>query len=326
MTKRAEQFTSAARPPIVSAEKIQKSRTAVSEQQRELPAHLFFTPELPSRDADLLSLLRSEREYEQVRAEYERGSYIDLRSSEAREKFFRRIRAPQHLSAFEKEIQQNPQLLKVCQLAAIAQCISASLTACARGRGSRESSASPLFPKLRNAYRGQSMGRLSGHVGDAITGQLIERSGWEARYPNPVLDALVGFDRIAYEPRTHSWRVIQCKAVNRLNVPFVVAGEEKFGRLDRVLDAAGAEISESRAGRRATSEETLKHWKESLAQLASTCTILEKQYPGNTVMPLLVVTAGINSKAYAESTDMRTGLLRDDFRGSIDFEKEKEVL
>src|SRR3990167_4864079 len=103
MTKRAEQFTSAARPPIVSAEKIQKSRTAVSEQQRELPAHLFFTPELPSRDADLFPLLRSEREAGQVRGEYEGGSPIGLPSSGAPKKFFPRLGAPPPLSAFEKE-------------------------------------------------------------------------------------------------------------------------------------------------------------------------------------------------------------------------------
>ena len=70
----------------------------------------------------------------------------------------------------------------------------------------------------------------------------------------------------------------------------------------------------------------LADWKGSLEDLASACTVLEKQYPGNTVMPLLVVTAGLGSKAYTESTDVRTGLLRDDFRGSIDFENETAIL
>src|SRR3990167_3931192 len=134
MTKRAEQFTSAARSPIVSAEKIQKSRTAVSEQRRELPAHLlFFEPELLPRDADLLSPLRTERDYERVRAEYERGARVDLRSPKAQEDFFRRIRAPQGLETFLPETQkENHALLKIFQLAAIGQCISASLAARAR--------------------------------------------------------------------------------------------------------------------------------------------------------------------------------------------------
>jgi len=298
-------------------EKILQPRAAVSEQQRGLPAHLlFFEPELLPRDADLLSLLRTERDYERVRAEYTRGARVDLRSPKAQEDFFRRIRAPQGLETFLTETQtKNHALLKIFQLAHIGQCISASLTARARGEGSKQSGARPLFQRLHEEY-GKHVGRLSGHVGEAITGQLIKRSGWQARYPHPALDALCGFDRIAYHPATRSWRVIQCKAVNRLNVPFVVAGEKDFGQLPQALE-----------GRfNGTAGDTLASWRGSLEDLASACTVLEKQYPGNTVMPMLVVTAGLGSRAYTDSTDLRTGLLRDDFRGSIDFENETAIL
>lgn len=302
-----------------------------SSERRELPAHWFPKPELPTRDKDLLPLLRDEPAYEQARAEYGRaqGSWMDLRSEKSREDFFRRIRTPQHLSAFVKETQEkNHNLLKIFQLSAIGQCISASLASRARGG---ERSRLPIFSMLREAYRGQSIGRLSGHVGEAMAGQLIQRSGWEARYPSPVLDALLDFDRVAYHRATRSWRIIQCKADSRLTVPFAVAGEDDLGRLERALGAhfeksAGEEAHQDDPRRRASPEETMRHWKKSLQQLASTCAILEKQYPGNTVLPMLVAIAGIGSKPYEASADPATGLLRDEFRGSIDFENGKAIL
>lgn len=310
----------------MSRENISHWRAAAPEQ-RDLPMHWFPKPELPRQDEDLLPLIRNEWFYEQVRAEYERGSRMELRGEKAREDFLRRIRTPQHLDAFVREVQMNNHsLVKVFQLSAIGQCVSAYLTAHRPGR----SAGRTAFSMLRSAYSGASAGRLSGHVGEAIAGQLIERSGWEARYPSPVLDALLGFDRIAYHKPTNSWRVIQCKTDNQLAVPFAAAGPDHFKHLDRALgpyfEPAASDQDADSPRNRATPEATLKQWGQSLEQLASTCAILEKQYPGNTIMPMLIATAGIGSEAYKASADPATGLLRANFCGSIDFDHNRALL
>ena len=286
---------------------------------------------IPTRESELIALIRSAWDYEQARQEYGREAWMDLRSEKSREDFFRRIRTPKYLDAFIKETKtNNHNLFKLFQKAAIGQAISARLEIGASAVGPGHADKSAVFPMLlaEHRKRGQ-IGRLSGYVGEAIAGQLIRRSKWEARYPTPALDALLGFDRVAYHPATHSWRIIQCKSDNRLTVPFAVAGQSDFGQLERVLSRHFEEKPESAeqpaTPRRPSPEETIRDFKVPLKDIATTCAILEKQYPGNTIMPMLIMTAGIGSKAYTESTDPSTGLLRDDFRGMIDFDTNREI-
>ncbi|MBI3420457.1 MAG: hypothetical protein HY006_00145 [Candidatus Sungbacteria bacterium] len=289
---------------------IPQSQTDI-EPRHELPSHWFFKPEIPRDQKDLQFLANDEVRFQAVREEYEVDEKVDLRNEKTIAAFFGRINTAAGLQRFVDEMKTaNKPLFKLFQLAALGQCVSEGLTI----RANAGSTTTGAYGSLWDAYRG-CMDRLSGHIGEAITGQLISRSGWQARYPNPVLDVLLGFDRIAYQPATRSLRVIQCKSDSRLKVPFAVVGPEKFNRISGILDQLFTESGK----RGAQTSLELEKWKRSLVRLETSCNVLGKRYPGNNIGPLFVITAGLGSKAHQEASDKATGLLRNDFRGMIDF-------